>query len=74
MEPRIQYAKTEDGVNIAYWSMGEGNPAIQVVGSLSHLQKEWAFPERRAFYERLAQNTTLLHSTSYPKCPQTKWW
>ena len=60
MEPRIQYAQTDDGVSIAYWKMGEGNPVIQVVGPLSHLQKEWAFPERRAFYERLAQNTTLL--------------
>ncbi len=24
MEPRIQYAKTEDGVSIAYWTLGEG--------------------------------------------------
>ncbi len=23
MEPRIQYAKTEDGVSIAYWTLGE---------------------------------------------------
>ncbi len=22
MEPRIQYAKTEDGVNITYWGWG----------------------------------------------------
>ena len=27
MEPSIQYAKTEDGVSIAYWTMGEG-PAL----------------------------------------------
>ena len=24
MEPRIQYAKTKDGVSIAYWTLGEG--------------------------------------------------
>ena len=24
VEPRIQYAKTSDGVNIAYWTLGEG--------------------------------------------------
>ena len=24
MEPRIQYAKTSDGVSIAYWAMGSG--------------------------------------------------
>ena len=23
MEPRIQYAKTEDGMEIAYWTLGE---------------------------------------------------
>lgn len=24
MEPRIQYTKTEDGVSIAFWTLGEG--------------------------------------------------
>ena len=24
MEPRIQYAKIEDGVSIAYWTLGQG--------------------------------------------------
>ena len=24
MEPRIQYAKTADGVSIAFWTLGEG--------------------------------------------------
>ena len=28
MEPRIQYAKTSDGVNIAYCTMGEGPPLV----------------------------------------------
>jgi len=28
MEPRIQYAKTEDGVSIAYRTFGEGEPAL----------------------------------------------
>ena len=28
MEPRIQYAKTSDGVNIAYAVFGSGPPAI----------------------------------------------
>ena len=30
MEPRIQYAQTEDGVNIAYWTMGQGPPVVYV--------------------------------------------
>ena len=28
MEPRIQYAKTSDGVSIAYWTLGEGKPLV----------------------------------------------
>src|SRR5437867_2332451 len=28
MEPRIQYVKTSDGVNIAYWTLGKGEPFI----------------------------------------------
>jgi hypothetical protein len=28
MEPRIQYAKTNDGVNIAFSVMGEGHPLV----------------------------------------------
>jgi hypothetical protein len=29
MEPRIQYAKTKDGVSIAFASMGEGPPLTE---------------------------------------------
>ena len=32
MEPRIQYAQTDDGVSIAYWTLGEGMPFVQVLG------------------------------------------
>ncbi len=32
MESRIQYAKTKDGVSIAYWTLGEGMPFVQVPG------------------------------------------
>ena len=30
MEPRIQYAKTADGVSIAFWTLGEGMPIVQM--------------------------------------------
>ena len=29
MEPRIQYAKTTDGVSLAYLSLGHGYPIVQ---------------------------------------------
>ena len=28
MEPRIQYAKTKDGVSIAFWANGSGEPLV----------------------------------------------
>ena len=43
MEPRIQYAKTEDGVNIAFASMGEGPPLIRLMSpGIAHVQLDWA--------------------------------
>ena len=46
MEPRIQYAKTEDGVSIAYATEGEGQPLVTVSPqAISHVQRESAmFP------------------------------
>ncbi len=43
MEPRIQYAKTKDGVSIAFASMGEGPPLINMqVPGAAHVQRAWA--------------------------------
>ena len=28
MEPRIQYARTADGVSIVFWTLGEGMPFV----------------------------------------------
>ena len=61
MEPPIQYSRTSDGVNIAYWTMGEGKPLI-VMPSMpwSHLQLEWTIPELRDWYEDLGRQRTLV--------------
>ncbi len=41
VEPRIQYAKTSDGANIAYWRMGAGAPLVWLPEPpTSHLQLE----------------------------------
>ncbi len=48
MEPRIQYAKTKDGVSIAFWTMGEGEPIVDMgTPPFSHIQMEWQLPEIR---------------------------
>ncbi len=41
MEPRIQYAKTADGVSIAYCEAGEGTPYIQVAAPFSNIELEF---------------------------------
>ncbi|MCH6555953.1 MAG: alpha/beta fold hydrolase, partial [Chloroflexi bacterium] len=47
MGPQVQYAKTSDGVDIAFASMGEGPPLINMqVPVAAHVQRAWAmFPD-----------------------------
>ena len=59
MEPRIQYAKTKDGVSIAYYTMGEGMPLVEMV-PWTHLQLEWQLPEYRSWFERLAEKRMVV--------------
>jgi len=60
MEPRIRYAKTSDGVSIAFWSLGEGPPLVHLAPVFPHLQLEWQIPKIRAWYERLARRRKLI--------------
>lgn len=61
MEPQIRYARTSDGVNIAYWAMGEGPPLLHLPwGTLSHCQGEWRLAGSRSWYERLVQRSSLI--------------
>jgi len=56
MEPRIQYAKTADGVSIACAVAGEGMPFVHLMNTpFSHLQIEWGLRPIRRWYERLSQ-------------------
>ena len=52
MEPRIQYAKTEDGVNIAYWSVGEGDPVVWLPGIWGSI----AVSAVHSFYKEVRQS------------------
>jgi len=61
MEPRIQYAKTADGVSIAFWTLGEGVPFVQMPTlPWSHIQLEWQDPGWRRWYERLVEKRKLV--------------
>ncbi len=60
MEPRIQYAKTEDGVSIAFSTLGEGLPVVQMPAPFSHLQLDWEIREFRRWHERLAEKRMVV--------------
>ncbi len=61
MEPRIQYAKTKDGVSIAYATVGEGRPFVWVTSvPYSHCQRAWEFPEFRRYYEAIGRHRKLI--------------
>jgi len=61
MEPRIQYAKTADGVSIAFWTLGQGMPLVQMPAlPWSHMQLEWQNPDQRRWYERVAEKRKLV--------------
>ena len=60
MEPRIQYAQTKDGVNIAYETSGEGEPLVYMPLPVANLEMEWQIPEYRTWYERLAKRHKLI--------------
>jgi class 3 adenylate cyclase len=63
MEPRIQYAKTSDGVSIAYTAWGEG-PALIVPPTIyfqcSLLSK---VPELEEFYGKLGSRRIILYDS-----------
>ncbi len=60
MEPRIQYAKTEDGVNIAYAKAGEGPPLVMCPAATEQFSLFQQIPEIGAFYERLGKDRLLV--------------
>jgi class 3 adenylate cyclase len=61
MEPRIQYAKTSDGVNIAYSVTGQGLPSVEMQPLLlTHLEMESQIPGFREAHERVSRLRTLV--------------
>ena len=61
-EPRIQYAKTKDGVSIAYWTMGEGEPPLIMSPPVgwTHISLELRIPELARWYEHLGSRRKLV--------------
>ncbi len=61
MEPRIQYARTKDGVSIAFYSLGEGKPLVHMTSwPWQHLQLEWQYPFLAREFELILENRKLI--------------
>ena len=60
--PRISYARSADGVSLAFTVTGAG-PALVFVPwvPFSNLQMEWQNPLLRGVFEQFAQRLTLVH-------------
>ena len=61
MEPLIQYAKTSDGVDIAFATLGTGEPFMHLNPMpWSHIEREWQLPEYRSWCGRIAEKYQLV--------------
>ena len=60
MEPRIQYAKTADGVSIAFWTLGEGMPLVVMPWIFATLRLSWRIPNLRRALEGSAESRMVV--------------
>lgn len=61
MEPRIQYAKTSDGVSIAYWTLGDGTPFVHLPSvPFSPALRLWHTSGGRRWCESLAEKMKFV--------------
>ena len=59
--PPIQYGHTVDGLNIAYWAIGDGPTLIlHHSPSTSHIEQEWRTTYMREFYLALARHFRVV--------------
>jgi DNA-binding CsgD family transcriptional regulator/pimeloyl-ACP methyl ester carboxylesterase len=57
--PEVRFARTDDGVSIAYQMFGRG-PVLVWLPSLSNIVAQWRVPALRAAYAALARNLTVV--------------
>ena len=59
--PAIRYARTSDGVDIAYWKLGRGPVLVHTPNvQFGHARAEWSVEGMRRWYEALARHFTVL--------------
>ena len=60
MDQKMGYARTSDGVTIAYATMGSGPPILWIDLPYSHIHAELADPNTRETYENNAKVSTFI--------------
>ena len=64
-DPVVRYARTSDGLNIAFWTLGEGPALVHTSGfPVSHIRMEWENPACRAYFRSLARGRMLVRYDS----------
>ena len=59
--PPIHYVRTKDGIDLAYWTLGDGDPVVWVNDSNgNHAEGEWRSDWHRRWYEALAAHRLLV--------------
>jgi DNA-binding winged helix-turn-helix (wHTH) protein/pimeloyl-ACP methyl ester carboxylesterase len=56
----IRYCKTDDGVSIAYATVGTGYPLVKAANWLNHLEYEWDSPLWRHWIDELMRRHTII--------------
>jgi DNA-binding CsgD family transcriptional regulator/pimeloyl-ACP methyl ester carboxylesterase len=63
--PEIRYIQAGDGMRIACWEIGQGDPIVQLPAvPFSHIEFEWRMPELRRTYQLLALRRRLIRYDS----------
>ncbi|MFG1926888.1 alpha/beta fold hydrolase [Cryptosporangium sp. NPDC048952] len=57
--PEVRFARTDDGVTIAYQVVGQGPPLVWMP-SLSNIVAQWRVPVLRRAYQELTNHVTLV--------------
>lgn len=58
--PRTRYARTVDGVHVAYQVLGDGPDLVVSQGWISNVDLQWSVPAARSFFERLASFSRVI--------------
>jgi len=57
----IRFTKTEDGIDVAFWEIGEGKPVIILNNfGISHAELEWTVPSIASFYMEMARRYRVI--------------